>query len=80
MGANLGLEAITWVPDTYLVASGFIDESTGAAYDPSRYPGHGTGLFFVGVEANGIIYAYALDHVDAAASSASRRWRAATPA
>ena len=44
-------------------ASGFIDESTGAAYDPARYPNHGTGLFFVGVEANGIIYGYALDHV-----------------
>ena len=27
------------------------------------YPDHGTGLFFVGVEATGNIYAYALDHV-----------------
>ena len=63
VGANLGLEAITWIPDSYLVASGFIDESAGAAYAPSRYPGHGTGLFFVGVEANGNIYGYALDHM-----------------
>ena len=63
VGANLGLEAITWIPDSYLVASGFIDESVGAAYAPSRYPGHGTGLFFVGVEANGNIYGYALDHM-----------------
>jgi hypothetical protein len=61
-GANLGLEAITWVPDSYLLANGFIDESTLAAYDPSRYPGHGTGIFFVGVEATGAIYGYALDH------------------
>jgi hypothetical protein len=63
VGANLGLEAITWIPDTYLVGSGFIDDTTLAAYDPSRYPGHGTGLFFVGVEATGSIYGYALDHM-----------------
>jgi hypothetical protein len=63
VGPNLGLEAITWIPDTYLVASGFIDETTLAAYDPTRYPNHGTGLFFVGVEANGNIHGYALDHV-----------------
>ena len=25
------------------------------------YPDHGTGLFFVGLEANGIVYVYALD-------------------
>jgi hypothetical protein len=62
-GSNLGLEAITWIPDTYLVASGFIDETTLSAYDPSRYPAHGGGLFFVGVEATGSIYGYALDHV-----------------
>jgi hypothetical protein len=61
-GANLGLEAITWVPDTYLMANGFVDESTGAAYAPARYAGHGTGVFLVGVEATGVIYAYALDH------------------
>jgi hypothetical protein len=63
-GANLGLEAITWVPDTALVAGGFVDESTSALYDPTRYPNHGTGLFFVGLEANGSIYGYALDHLD----------------
>ena len=62
VGANLGLEAITWIPDAYLVGSGFIDDTTLAAYDPSRYPDHGTGLFFVGVEATGSIYGYALDH------------------
>ena len=29
-GPNLGLEAITWIPDAYLVASGFIDDTTPA--------------------------------------------------
>jgi hypothetical protein len=61
VGANLGLEAITWVPDSVLVAEGFVDQTTGAAYDPADHPGHGSGLFFVGVEANGAVYAYALD-------------------
>jgi hypothetical protein len=62
-GANLGLEAITWIPDTALVDAAFYDESAGAPYDPSRYANHGTGLFFVGLEQNGMIYAFALDHV-----------------
>ncbi|WEO78828.1 lamin tail domain-containing protein [Cryobacterium sp. SO2] len=61
VGANAGLEAIAWVPDTFLVAEGMLDESTNAAYDPADYAGHGAGLFFVGLEANGTIYAYALD-------------------
>lgn len=65
-GPNLGLEAIAWVPDTYLVGKGFIDESTGQAYDPSAYPDHGTGIFFVGLEQNGIVYAFALNHVSGA--------------
>jgi hypothetical protein len=66
VGSNLGLEAITWVPDPYLLASGFVDESTSMPYDPTRYPGHGTGIFFVGVEANGNVYGYALDHTTGA--------------
>jgi hypothetical protein len=61
VGPNLGMEAITWVPDADLVAGGFKDQSTGAVYHPSDYPDHGTGLFFVGLEANGTVYAYALD-------------------
>jgi len=61
VGANLGLEAITWVPDSALVAKGFVDQATGAPYSPATYANHGTGLFFVGVEANGAVYAYALD-------------------
>lgn len=61
VGPNLGIEGITWIPDVFLQSQGFIDERTGLAYDPNNYPNHGTGLFFVGVEANGMIYAYALD-------------------
>jgi Lamin Tail Domain len=60
-GANLGLEAIAYIPDAWLVARGFVDDRTGLAYAPSGYPNHGDGLFFVGVEATGNIYAYALD-------------------
>lgn len=61
LGANLGLEAIAWVPDSYLTQRGLLDETTGAAYAPATYPGHGTGLFLVGVEQTGRVYAYALD-------------------
>ncbi|WP_433211181.1 lamin tail domain-containing protein [Dactylosporangium sp. CS-047395] len=60
VAANSGLEGITFVPDGYLTAKGFRDEHTGAAYDPATYPNHGGGLFLVGLEANGTIYAYAL--------------------
>jgi hypothetical protein len=59
--SNLGLEAITWVPDSYLTARQFKDENTNLPYDPANYPNHGTGLFLVGLEANGQIYAYALN-------------------
>ena len=69
VGANLGIEAITWIPDSMLVANGFYDESKARAYVPADYASHGTGIFFVGVEANGIIYAYALHH---ATNSATR--------
>ncbi len=60
-GANLGLEAITWVPDTDLVGQGFWDDHLNKAYDPADYPNHGTGLFFVGVEGTGAVHVYALD-------------------
>src|SRR6478736_2153869 len=63
VGANLGLEAITWIPDTYLVANGFHDQLLGKTYAPADYSGHGTGLFAVGVEGTGMIYVLALDHV-----------------
>ena len=59
---NCGLEGIAWIPDAHLVARGFIDESTQAPYDPSRYPGHGTGVFLVSVDETGMVYGYVLDH------------------
>jgi hypothetical protein len=62
VGSNLGLEAIAWVPDAYLVSKGFIDESKQATYDPATYPNHADGIFFVGVEQDGMIYGFALDH------------------
>ncbi len=62
VGANAGVEAITWIPDSMLIENGFFDESKGRAYAPADYADHGSGLFFVGVEANGAIYAYALNH------------------
>lgn len=66
-GANLGLEAITWVPDSMLVANGFRDESTGQAYAPGSYPNHGAGVFVVGLESDGNLYAYVLNHTTGAA-------------
>ncbi|HCB04290.1 MAG TPA: lamin tail domain-containing protein [Nocardioides sp.] len=60
LGPNLGLEGIAWVPDSYLTARGFLT-SGGTPYNPADYPNHGTGLFLVGVEQNGMVYAYALD-------------------
>jgi hypothetical protein len=63
VGANLGLEAIAWIPDSFLVAHSLFDAAAGLPYDPARYPGHGTGLILVGIEATGAIHAYALDHV-----------------
>jgi len=60
VGSNLGLEAISWIPDSLLVSKGLLDQSTGKAYDPASYAGHGSGLFFVGLEGGGI-FAYALD-------------------
>lgn len=62
VGPNVGFEAITFVPDSFLVASGFVDESTNAAYNPALYPHHGTGLFAVGVEQTALVYLLALDH------------------
>ena len=63
VGANLGLEGVTYVPDAALLAGGFFDEATNATYAPANYPNHGTGLFFVGLEGTGSVYGYALDHV-----------------
>lgn len=59
VGANLGMEAVQWVPDSALDGELF-DVNTGAAYDSADYAGHGDGLFFVAVEDNGHVYAFAL--------------------
>ena len=37
--ANLGFEGVTFVPDTYLVQNGFVDQSTGVGVLPERLPG-----------------------------------------
>ena len=58
---NAGPEAIGWVPDDFLVAQGFLDQATAAAYNPATYANHGAGLFFVGVEQTGEIIVYALN-------------------
>lgn len=63
VGPNLGIEAITWVPDAFLVSHAFFDERMGHLYNPAEYPDHAGGLFLVGLEANGAVYAYALDHL-----------------
>jgi hypothetical protein len=62
VGANLGLEGITWVPDGYLVAHQFFDEARGKAYDPAAYGSHAGGIFVVALEATGTLYGYVLDH------------------
>ncbi len=60
-GPNLGLEAITWIPDSFLTARGFLDESKAHTYNPAEYPSHSAGVFFIGVEATGTIYGYVLN-------------------
>jgi hypothetical protein len=67
-GANTGIEAVEFVPDSFLTANGFVDQAAGGPYDPTAYPDHGDGLFFVGLEATGGIYAVELDHVDGTAT------------
>lgn len=70
VGANLGLEGITWIPDTDLVAGGLVDQSTAEAYDPADYPAHGTGLHVVAVEGTGLLYVLALDQTAAVQETA----------
>lgn len=57
--ANLGGEAIAFVPDGYLVANGFRTDD-GELYDPASYGAHFGGIFFVGIEKNGTLYGYTL--------------------
>ncbi|GAA1502778.1 lamin tail domain-containing protein [Nocardioides humi] len=70
VGANLGLEGITWIPDSALTAGGLIDASTTEAYDPADYPHHGSGLYVVAVEGTGLLYVLALDQTAAVQETA----------
>lgn len=67
VGANAGLEGITWLPDSFLVERGFIDPLLNQPYAPAAYPDHGAGLFLVGVEGTGALHLLALDHASGAA-------------
>lgn len=62
---NLGLEGVTFVPDDFLVARGFVDESSSAPYDPARYPQRvEPGVFFTAAEApseKGVLHGYVLN-------------------
>ncbi|MEV6924291.1 lamin tail domain-containing protein [Dactylosporangium sp. NPDC051485] len=59
--ANLGFEGVAYVPDSWLTANSWIDPLTGAAYNPSNYPLHGSGLFFAGLEWDGTLHIYGLN-------------------
>lgn len=59
--ANLGAEAIAFVPDGYLVANGFRTDA-GTLYDPAQYGDHFGGVFFAGIEKNGKLYGYVLEN------------------
>lgn len=72
MAPNAGLESITWVPDEWLTAHGFVDESRGEPYAPERYGEHGGGMFVVGVEQTGKLYGLALNHTTGAATVLAR--------
>jgi hypothetical protein len=59
--SNLGFEGVTYVPDSFLTAHSFHDQNLNKTYNPTDYPLHGSGLFFLGLEKNGHVYAYALN-------------------
>lgn len=59
--ANLGFEGVTYVPDSFLTAHGFRDQHKNKTYNPAGYPLHGSGLYLLGVEKTGHVYAYALN-------------------
>jgi Lamin Tail Domain/Esterase-like activity of phytase len=61
VGANLGLEAITFIADSELAEQSFKEQS-GAVYNQARYAQNGGGVFVVGVEGTGAVHVYALDH------------------
>jgi hypothetical protein len=58
---NLGLESITWIPDSFLTGVHFYDAQLSREFTPNDYPGRvAAGIFLVGMEANGRVYAYVL--------------------
>lgn len=57
-GTNLGPEGITFVPDSYLVASGW--KAGGTAYSAAAHPT--AGLFVTAVEATGDLHFFSLAH------------------
>ena len=65
---NAGPEAVTWVPDDFLVSKGFRDEARAEPYNPANYPDHGAGLFFAGIENDGKLVAYALNQTTGASA------------
>jgi hypothetical protein len=65
---NAGIEAVTWVADSFLTAHGFRDESRMKPYSPADYGEHAEGLFVVGVEQTGKLYALVLEHPRGAAT------------
>ena len=59
---NKGFEGLTWLPDSVLVSQSFIDTSTDEPYEPSRYPDHGGGVFFVSLEDAAHIYGVVVNY------------------
>ncbi|MFT9110961.1 MAG: lamin tail domain-containing protein [Bifidobacterium psychraerophilum] len=57
--ANLGVEGVAYVPDSYLTAHGFTTRD-GGVYRPADYKNSYAGLFLAAIEKNGHIYAFAL--------------------
>ncbi len=60
VGDNGGLEAITFIPDEHLLEAGFVVDTTGTVYDPQAASPHHGGIFVVGVEETGQLFAYLL--------------------
>jgi LPXTG-motif cell wall-anchored protein len=60
VSANMGIEAVEWVPNSE-VAGKLWDHNTGAAFNPKVYHGIANGVFFVGLENNGHVYAFVLN-------------------
>lgn len=40
-----------------------MDDRTGQLYSPADHPDHGEGIIFVGLEENGYVHVYALNHL-----------------